>query len=99
MVVRAVTRPHADLEFAVERRFAVDDHAPDTVGAAGAPGRPVQCDIVGHPVDVLDGDDLDAVDHADTPRIGGTDGAGLDHPNRGREIAWGGLEFAGFPDL
>src|ERR1700682_689657 len=65
LIAGVLVGAEADFEFGVEARFAVDDDAPDTVDAAGAALRPVVREVVGHPVDVLDGDHFLAVDPAD----------------------------------
>ena len=89
----------ADFEFGVEAGLTVDDDAPGAVDATGAALRPVRREVVGHPVDVLDGDHLLAVTDADTFRINRADGAGFDDATGGFEPSRRGQEFAFFTDL
>ena len=65
VIVVAVARSMPDFELGVKARLAVDDDAPDAVGSAGSALRPVRGEVVGDPVDVLDGNDVNAVDDAD----------------------------------
>ena len=99
LIAGVLVRAEADFEFGVEARLAVDDDAPDAVDATGAALRPVRREVVGHPVDVLDGDHLPAVDDADAFRVRGADGAGFDDAAGGFEPSRRRQELAFFPDL
>ena len=99
LVAGVLVRAEADFEFGVEARFAVDDDPPNAVDAAGAALRPVRREVVGHPVDVLDGDDLLAVDDADAFRVRGADSARFDDTAGGFEPPRRRQELARFPYL
>src|SRR3954471_1767775 len=77
--------PMADFEFGIEAGFAVHDDAPRAVDASGAALRPVRREVVGHPIDVLDGDHLDTVDDADGPGVRRPDSTGFDDAAGGFE--------------
>src|SRR5438270_7837388 len=94
VVIVAVARSVPDFELGVKTGLAVDDDAPDAVGSAGSACRPVGGEVVGDAVDVLDRDDVDAVDDADATRPGGADGSRLDKPERGGDVARSGQKFA-----
>src|SRR3954470_17075395 len=85
----------ADFEFGIEAGFAVDDDAPRTVDASGAALRPVRSEVVGHSIDVLNGDHLDTVDDTDATGVGRPDSAGFDDtaggfepPGRGQKVTF-----------
>src|SRR5436190_6096116 len=85
LIAGVLALAEADFELGVEARLAVDDDTPCAVDATGAALRPVRREVVGHPVDVLDGDHLLALDDADTFRVGGADRAGFDDATGGFE--------------
>ena len=99
VVVVAFAGAIPDFEFRVEARLSLDHDPPDAIGSAGSALRPVGGEVVRDAVDVLDGDDVDAVDDADAGRPGGADRPGLDEPERGGDVAWGGLELACLTDV
>src|ERR1035438_8731594 len=88
-----------DLKLAVKTRLTVNHDPPGPVRAAGPALRPIRCEVVSHPVDVLDRDDLFTSDHADAAGPDRSHGPSLDDTAGGIEIARGGLEFAGLAYL
>src|SRR5271157_145706 len=99
VVVVALAGTTADFEFRVEAGLSVDDHPPNPVGSAGSALRPIGCEVVGDPVDVLDGGHLDAVDDADAACPGRADGTGFDGPECGGDRARGGRKLACLADV
>ena len=65
LIARILAVAEADFEFGVEARFPVDNDAPGSVDTTGAAFGQSRREVVRHPVDVFDGDDLLAVDDAD----------------------------------
>src|SRR4051794_18391728 len=99
LIAGVLVRPEADFEFGIEAGLTVDDDAPDAVDATGAALRPVRCEVLGHPVDVLDGDHFLSVDDTDALRVGGADSAGFDDATGGFKSSRRRKKFAGFSDL
>ena len=99
MIARILAVAEADFEFGIEARFPVDNDAPGSVDTTGAAFRPVRREVVRHPVDVFDGNDLLAVDDADAFRIRGADGAGFDDTAGGFEPSRRRQELTLFADL
>src|SRR3954454_10669086 len=99
LIAGVLVRTEADFEFGIEAGLTVDDDAPDAVDATGAALRPVRREVLGHPVDVLDGDHFLSVDNTDALRIGGAYSAGFDDATSCFKPSRRGQEFAGLPDL
>src|ERR1035438_824277 len=99
LITAVLTRLEADLKLAVKTRLTVNHDPPGPVRAAGPALRPIRCEVVSHPVDVLDRYDLFTSDHAYAAGPDRSHGPRLDDTAGGIEVARCGLEFAGLAYL